>query len=308
MSSKFLPKHLLESFQIRLKAKELYNQFNSKIQAIYDVHEASSITYIVLDHFGVSKIDIALNEEVTFDFDQLNSIQEQLLQNIPVQYILNEAWFYDRKFEVSPDTLIPRSETEELCAEIVDQIHSNFPNKKDQHLTLLDIGTGSGCIPITLKLECPELEVFTVDTSLEALNVAKRNAQQLSAPIQFLHHDILSVEQLTQIHPSSSFQIIVSNPPYVRYSEQQQMLPNVLENEPHLALFVEDQDPLIFYRTICKLASDSPENEMVFFEINEAYGEEVSALLSQHGYLKTCIKKDLQGKDRIVYGSRFKQV
>jgi release factor glutamine methyltransferase len=221
--------------------------------------------------------------------DILNKKIERILKNEPIQYVLEEAWFYSRKFIVNPDVLIPRPETEELVSEIIRK-HS------DPEARILDIGTGSGCIAITLACEIQGAKVFALDNSKKALKVARTNAKNLGAGITFLEKDILKCQRLPE-----KYTIIVSNPPYVTEQEKQEMLPNVLEYEPHSALFVRDEDPLIFYRKILLLAKDSLLNHgCLYFEINEQFGHEIIGLAKSVNVSMVQIIKDIHGRDRIA--------
>ncbi|MDO5637248.1 MAG: peptide chain release factor N(5)-glutamine methyltransferase, partial [Myroides sp.] len=209
---------------------------------------------------------------------------------IPIQYIFEKAYFYGYEFKVSPATLIPRRETEEL----VEWVLSEMNRQPEKKWRILDIGTGTGCIPITIKKEFPLAEVFAMDISTEAMKIAKENAENLNASVTFIEQNILSTEQL------DSYDIIISNPPYVRNLEKAEIKKNVLAYEPHLALFVEDNDPLIFYRKIAQLAQKSlPENGLLFFEINQYLGEKMQQMVAE--YFKTIeLRKDLQGNDRMM--------
>jgi release factor glutamine methyltransferase len=213
----------------------------------------------------------------------------QLLEKKPIQYILGEAPFYGREFKVNASVLIPRNETEEL-------VHLIIKENKKLNLRILDIGTGSGCIPISLALEIPSSKTFALDISKEALEVAKDNAKKHEESIIFFQVDILNEDI-----PVKDLDIIVSNPPYVCESEKSLMHENVLNFEPHLALFVKDNDPLVFYKIIAKKAKSALKSSgKLYFEINEAFGEKVQYLLEEQGYREISIIQDLNNKDRIV--------
>jgi len=221
---------------------------------------------------------------------RLKDIALQLRKEIPVQYIFHKAYFYGYTFTVNSATLIPRKETEELVEWILETMHRQ-PEKKWK---VLDIGTGSGCIPITLKKEFPLAEISAIDISPKALSVAKENAQNLNAEIHFIQQNILETKAL------DTYEVIISNPPYVRHQEKAEMKNNVLRHEPHLALFVENTDPLIFYRKILQLAQKSlTKNGMLFFEINQYLGNEMTELATQY-FNQAMLKKDLQGNDRMM--------
>lgn len=219
----------------------------------------------------------------------LKSDFEKLKSGMPIQYILGHGPFYGRDFLVTKDTLIPRNETEEL-------VHLIIKENPKPKLRILDIGTGTGCIPITLALEMNSPEVFAIDISEKALEVASENAENLHAKVDFSKCDIL--KEMPQIE---DLDILVSNPPYIPLEEKGLMHPNVLDYEPDLALFVSDEDPLIFYRTIAEKGKSllKPFGK-IYFEINERFGNDVVKLLNSLGFQNTRILKDLNGKDRIV--------
>lgn len=269
-------------------AKELHQQIISKIKDIYGSQEAISISFLILDFFGITKNDVILNHK-TPSVD-IENIIKRLQNSEPIQYILNEAWFYERKFYVDENVLIPRPETEELC-----QLINSNTKPQTSNLKIIDIGTGSGCIPITLKLENPNFMVYALDISEKALKIAKKNAVDLGAEINFIKADILNDE--IDLTP---FDIVVSNPPYVLNSEKELMKKNVLDFEPHIALFVEDIDPLLFYKKIIELSSRDKVKHL-YFEINEKFGEEIKKLMVTNGFKNASIYRDLQNKNRVVY-------
>ena len=245
---------------------------------------------------NLKRVDVALNPnfEISEDVVQKwNAILAQLQQEKPIQYITGEAWFYGLQFEVNENTLIPRPETEELVEWIIESQKSKTQSQK---LEILDIGTGTGCIPISLKANLSQANVSAIDVSEQALEVAKRNATANKVEINFILTNILEVEDLNQ-----HFDIIVSNPPYVRNLEKQEIKKNVLNYEPHLALFVEDTDALLFYRKIAQLALEnlSP-NGLLFFEINQYLGKETVELLENLGFKNIELKKDIYGNNRMI--------
>lgn len=258
--------------------------------------EAETLAFIVVEYFsGYSKTDILIDKTFTTDpqfENQIKDIIRRLLEDEPVQYILGEAFFYDRPFEVNHATLIPRQETEELVHLILDDI------KNQQNLSILDIGTGTGCIPITIKLETSRSHTIeAIDISKHAIETAIKNASQLGADINFRILDILG-ESL-----QCGYDVIISNPPYVLESEKEQMKPNVLNYEPHHALFVLDENPLLFYKRITELASKNLNtNGKLYFEINEQFGNETVALLESFSFQSVVLHQDLNGKDRFVSG------
>ena len=258
--------------------------------------EADTLAFIIVEHFsGYSKTDILINKPFTtgpqFDY-QVKEIIRRLLTNEPIQYILDKAYFYDRPFEVNPSTLIPRQETEELVHLILDNI------KNQQNLSILDIGTGTGCIPITLRLETDSSHIIeALDISKHAIETAIKNASLLGAPINFKILDIL--EEILTV----KYDVIISNPPYVLDSEKELMKPKVLDYEPHHALFVLDENPLLFYKRITEIASRSLNpNGRLYFEINEQFGTETVALLESFSFKNVVLHQDLNGKDRFVSG------
>jgi len=276
------------------------------LSSIYDEQEIESFFYLLLESYqGKKRIDLALNPDMEMDALQLiqwESALSELLNQKPIQYIIGATEFYGLPFMVNENTLIPRPETEEL----VDWIVAESRNSATGSLKILDIGTGSGCIAISLAKNLPNAEVFALDVSEKALAVAKKNADTNKVKVNFIQADILKINDLVEI-PTSNFQlstnfdIIVSNPPYVRHLEKAEIKPNVLEYEPHLALFVEDSDALIFYRKIAKLAKENlAEKGKLFFEINQYLGKETLELLEKFGFNSTELKKDIYGNDRMT--------
>ncbi len=268
--------------------------FNEQLQHLYDADEIKSmLTIVAYEVLGLSRVDLVLKDNESLSeaqIVQLNNVLFQLQQEIPIQYIFEKAYFYGYEFKVSPATLIPRRETEEL----VEWVLSEMNRQPEKKWRVLDIGTGTGCIPISIKKEFPLAEIFAMDISTGALKIAKENAEKLNASVIFIEQNILSTTQL------DSYDIIISNPPYVRNLEKAEIKKNVLDYEPHLALFVEDNDPLIFYRKITQLAQKSlTENGLLFFEINQYLGEEMQQMVSE--YFKIIeLRKDLQGNDRMM--------
>lgn len=287
--------------------KELKQYFFGVLIEIHGKDEVESFFFILIEYLhNLKRIDLALNPNFEIseaDFQKWEVIISELKTEKPIQYITGEAWFYGLQFEVNEDTLIPRPETEELVEWI---ISSQQFNKSTSQLKILEIGTGSGCIPISLKKNIPNAEVFAIDISEKALEVAKKNAAENSVEVNFILKNILEVDILNQpitynLKPITSFDIIVSNPPYVRNLEKDEISKNVLDYEPHLALFVEDNDALLFYRKIAQLAKESlTENGQLFFEINQYLGKETIELLSQMDFVNIQLKKDIYGNDRMI--------
>ena len=273
-----------------------HQQLQIQLKTLYEEREAANITDWVMEHItGKKRIDRLIDKQLLLPEEQQNNllkITTELLTHRPVQYVLGEAWFAGMKFFVNESVLIPRPETEELVEWIEEVWSLEFGV-----WSLLDIGTGSGCIPIAVKKKLPGGSVSSIDVSVEALQVAKQNADTLGADIDFLVFDFLN-EALWDSLPV--FDVIVSNPPYIKQSEEKNMAKNVLDFEPLIALFVPDEDALLFYRKIAAFAkSHLTKQGMIFLEINEALGKDVVALFENDGYVVE-LKKDLQGRDRMV--------
>jgi release factor glutamine methyltransferase len=281
-------------------SKVLFQELMSQISLAETKEEIQSLVYLVIEHeFSISRTDILAEKKIDISAQQeitLKQIIKKINDHEPVQYILGEARFFGRKFKVNPSVLIPRPETEELVGVI-----KSYAAKQKRSLTILDIGTGSGCIPITLALEIKNMQVNSTDISKQALETAKQNAYELNAAVNFIYHDILN-EDL----PFDHIDIIVSNPPYITESEALTMDKNVLNHEPHLALFVPDKDPLIFHREIAEKATNvlTP-GGLIAVEINERFGRQVASLLSTHHYKDVEVIKDINGKDRIVKALKY---
>lgn len=273
---------------------EIKNLFLKKLDSLYPETEILSFFYLLLEHhFGTKKIDLALEPELMrkkWPEKRFLEALGQLLEERPIQYVVGHAEFAGLKFKVNENVLIPRPETEELVEWMLETIDRRQP------LRILDIGTGSGCMPITLSLQIPSAEIHAVDISEKALELARENAQRLGAEVRFFNLDILTVESLAE-----NYDVIVSNPPYVRLSEKNEMRGNVLKHEPDLALFVYDEDPLLFYRKIAALGKSAlTENGMLFFEINENLAEPVREALSNLSYQNIEVRKDIYGKNRMI--------
>jgi release factor glutamine methyltransferase len=290
--------------------KEYKTTFLHELSPLYDEMEIESFFYIILESFHNKKrIDLALNPEMEMDALQLlrwESTLAELKKEKPIQYILGETEFYGLPFLVNKNTLIPRPETEELVELIL--------NENIQHpasnIQLLDIGTGSGCIAVSLAKNLPNAQVSAIDVSEKALATAQKNAEINKVKVNFIQTDILKVDDLKNLpssnfHLPSQYNVIVSNPPYVRNLEKAEIKPNVLEYEPHLALFVEDNDALLFYRKIAELAKKSlTEKGKLYFEINQYLGKETVELLESLGFKDVVLKKDIYGNDRMIQCSR----
>lgn len=276
--------------------------FKSELLSIYDQHEIDSFFYIVLEKIhNLKRIDLALNPETIMDgaeLKQWKSIVSDLKTEKPIQYILGETEFYGLRFEVNENTLIPRPETEELVALIIKE--EGKGKKEKRKVEILDIGTGSGCIAISLAKNLPNADVFAIDVSDKALATAKINAEINDVKVTFWLKNILETEDLGQ-----QFDVIVSNPPYVRNLEKAEIKPNVLQYEPHLALFVEDDDALLFYRKIAQLAKKNLNAEgKLYFEINQYLGKETVQLLEDLGFDNVKLIQDIYGNDRMIAAIR----
>jgi release factor glutamine methyltransferase len=282
-----------------MKIKEYRNQFIQALTSMYGEGEAESFFYLILEEKQqLKRIDLALHPDLVFSEEEIvvwNSILEQLKLEIPIQYLLGKTSFYGLDFEVNENVLIPRPETEEL----VDWIVSNvLKNGRSKSIKILDIGTGSGCIAISLAKNLPNAEVFAIDVSEKALATAKKNAKLNEVEVTFIEQNILETLDLGQ-----EFDIIVSNPPYVRNLEKEEIKKNVLDNEPHLALFVEDNDALIFYRKIAELAQKNLSNSgELYFEINQYLGKEMIELLEKMDFKDVELRKDIYGNNRMMLG------
>lgn len=272
-----------------------YRELWRTLEPLYGNGEARAVTDYVLDVcFGLSKADImcgAVEEMTAEKTAELNKIFGRLTEGEPVQYVLGRAEFSGRWFNVRPGVLIPRPETEELCAWITaDSKAADCPK-------VLDIGTGSGCIAITLQLNMPESKVTAWDISADALDVARENAQRFGANVNFVKQDALNAK------PEGEWDVIVSNPPYICEKEKKDMAVNVLEHEPHTALFVPDADPLLFYRAITRLAVQTlNKGGRLYFEINPIYADDTCHMMRAEGMTAVELRSDMYGKQRMAKG------
>lgn len=278
-------------------SKVLFRELITAISTGEQKDEIESVVYLFIEKvLGLSKSDIITERAVELDAAQkekINDFIRRANRYEPIQYILGEGEFFGRTFQVKRHVLIPRPETEELVKEVIK--HSN---QKKKGLRILDIGTGSGCIPITLKLEIPNAEVFATDVSEEALSTARQNALLHKTEVNFFHHNILEKEI-----PVERIDIIVSNPPYIAEQEKEMMNKNVLDFEPHLALFVPDTDPLLYYKAIVgKSKKVLTQGGLIALEINERKGSDISNLFIKSGFGSVEVIKDIFGKERIVKG------
>jgi len=280
--------------------------FNKTLKKLYPTSEIDTFLFLLLEEYlNFKRIDVVLksNFEISSeDLTLLKSSTKLLEQEVPIQYILGKTEFYGFPFILNEHVLIPRPETEELVTSVLNKISKLeplHPFEKEKKLKILDIGTGSGCIPISLKRSLPFAEITAIDIANEALIIAQKNASLNKVNINFIQQNILKTTGLDDI-----YDIIISNPPYVRVSEKIEIKNNVLKNEPHLALFVEDNNPLIFYSKIAELAkSHLTKNGTLFFEINQYLGKETVELIKLKGFNKIQLKKDIFGHDRIIIAS-----
>lgn len=301
-----------------------YNQLWKRLTAIYNEREAQAIVRTVLDAlFGMSLTDICLGKVTQLSADdttRLEKIMQRLEKSEPVQYVLGAEWFAGRLFDVAPGVLIPRPETEDLVKWACDEAKEKEKednskeergkeekevSKKEEvpHPSILDIGTGSGCIAITVALALPQARVTAWDISTDALAIAAGNAHRLGASVRFEHQDALSAPD-----DEERWDVIVSNPPYICDRERADMSDNVLSYEPELALFVPDSDPLLFYRAIARYASKALKpGGRLLFETNTAYAHEVAQTMANEGFTAIEVRNDCFGKPRMVKGAFIRE-
>ena len=278
-----------------MKIGELNEHFALELEQLYDRDEAKALFALAAEHvFNLPILKLRMMDDLDTDFihlQKLLSILNDLMIGKPIQHILEQAYFYGSVFKVNQHVLIPRPETEEL----VDWIISDCKLTPKKELSLLDIGTGSGCIPISLKKHLPKSEISTLDISSEAIEIAKENAETIGVQIQFINADI------NEYQTEDKFDVIVSNPPYIRDLEKKEMHSNVLSHEPHLALFVSDENPLIFYQVIADFArTNLKKGGLLYFEINEHLGKEMVQMLTDKRFENIELRQDMQGKNRMI--------
>jgi len=280
---------------VNVESKKLFNQLVNALAIDDSKDEKQSIVYWLMQHkLGLSRADIVANKSVEAGDDLFVEIVRRLNNDEPLQYILEESEFYGRKFLITPDVLIPRPETELLVREVAGLFKSYSTT------SIVDIGTGSGCIAITLALELPRARVEATDVSPNALVIAIKNASRLGATIATRIHNIL-----TEPLNLNNLDAVVSNPPYVLNSERPTMQKRVVEFEPDMALFVSDSDPLQFHKVISDKAAHSLRTEgLLALEINERLGRESAAVLTERGFNDVAVIKDLDHKDRFVIGRK----
>ncbi|SEN96872.1 release factor glutamine methyltransferase [bacterium A37T11] len=286
--------------QMNQSIRHFESLYTEQLKDNYDPAEARSLVrHILSDLMGNDESDYLSKKDkplTDYIIHRLNEVLTELKKGIPVQYILGNAWFMGHLFQVNKAVLIPRPETEELTDQIIQDYRANA-----QDLHILDIGTGSGCIAIALQKQLPGSVVYALDISTTALEVARQNAQNLSAAVQFLQADILDPNSLPSTMPL--FDVIVSNPPYITPSEQLGMEAHVKEQEPSLALFVPENDPLLFYRQIAHYSRQQLKpGGRIYVEINRRFGQETASLFRSMGFSEVSVYTDMQGAERIVKG------
>lgn len=282
-----------------MTVQQATRQLQAHLAQLYDEREAANITSLVMENItGWKRIDRVLHKQqalLPVQLDVLKIYTDQLLQHRPVQYVLGETWFYGMKFFVQEQVLIPRPETEELIEWVIRDIREA---KKKPEATIIDIGTGSGCIAVALKKELPGTHVYACDVSEGALEVAGKNAGLNGVQINFLQTDFLQPEQRNNLPVAD---VLISNPPYIPLGDKAAMQPHVLQYEPHLALFVADSDPLIFYKEMTSFVKTHlRQTGTLYVEVHEEMAGAVTALFRSAGFNRVEIKKDLQGKDRMI--------
>jgi release factor glutamine methyltransferase len=294
--------------------KDVFDAFKSGLSNLYDLNEVESITMLSINEItGLSKAKIKAFPEIELTDGQsqkLTGILSQLKTGKPIQYILGKTEFYGLPFNVNPSVLIPRPETEELVEWILssttsEQLIVDFD--RNTSFGIIDIGTGSGCIAISLKKNLPDVPVYGIDISNDAIQTAAQNGSNNGVFVGWGKADILNLDKpsfFTLGLGIGRFSLVVSNPPYVTLHDKLQMHTNVTDFEPHTALFVPENDPLIFYKAIADFAINNLEpNGLLFFEINESYGEQIVDLLKDKGFINIELRKDMSGKDRMVKAS-----
>jgi len=286
--------------------KEIKDIYHLELDPLYGKDEVASFFFMLIEHhlklerfILAMQPNIVVSKEVeTLLFASLSRLKLQE----PIQHIIGKAHFMELDFTVNKQVLIPRPETEELVRWMLEE-----PKIQNSKFKILDIGTGSGCIAISLAKNIPEAEVFGLDISKKALEVAKKNAVLNSVEVTFLHKDIFEYDAMQQL--KLDFDVIVSNPPYVRALEKNEMHTNVLEHEPEMALFVTDENPLVFYKKITEFAAENlNERGVLYFEINQYLGKETEQLLHNHNFSEIELRKDMFGNDRMLRGVKKNKI
>lgn len=289
-----------KSDKVEVSVQIAYSGCIQKLRTVYDMEEARAMTDRLFDHiFHLSPTQRVLSAESIAGSNEIKQLAEavhKLINNEPLQYVLGTAYFMNLIFDVNPSVLIPRHETEELVQHIINSVNEE---KAGKEIKILDIGTGSGCIAIALKHLLPEARVTAIDVSQDALIMAETNARKNDAEIEFIHSDIMDSTQWNLFPP---FDIIVSNPPYVTVKEKSLMHSNVIDYEPHLALFVPNEDPLRFYKAITRFSVIKLKHKgQLWFEINEAFGKDVLTLFEDEIFHEKELLRDINGRDRITF-------
>lgn len=280
-----------------MKLKEIQHIFHKELDAIYDENEVNSFFLLLTEaYYNISRLQMAMDPNIALeDSGKMVSALKALKKEVPIQYIIGKTVFFGLPFKVNEHVLIPRPETEELVDWIV--------KKNTVAPTILDVGTGSGCIAVALAKNIPGANVFALDISKEALKVAKQNADLNMVDINFIEADILRPRTWSDNFKYQRFDIIVSNPPYVREQEKPKMKSNILDYEPHLALFVSDENPLRFYKAITDFSTIYLNHGgRLFFEINEYLGNDMIQLLKEHNFVNIELKQDIFKRDRMIKG------
>ncbi len=285
-----------------MKLKSVALRFSEDLSHIYDESEAEALFYIALQYvMGLNRPAYLLKKDTEIDHNIVNSFElilDRLAKQEPIQYILGETYFYGLYFKVDSSVLIPRPETEELVDWVLTVCDTNQKLEgTTDNFNVLDVGTGSGCIAITLKKNKPDFHVTAIDIAQDSLAMAEINAELNRVEVDFVQDDILNPIAINQ----HVFDVIVSNPPYITYHEKEDMHKNVLAHEPHRALFVSNEKPLVFYEAIADFALQNlRKGGYLFFEINEFLGKETVQLLKDKGFIHIELRKDIQGKDRMM--------
>jgi release factor glutamine methyltransferase len=302
-----------------MKMADAERYISGRLQEVYEESEAKNIADLLIEHItSLSKNERLSRNEYEITPEQELAFRDdiqRLLKHEPIQYLMNKSWFYGLELFVDPSVLIPRPETEELVEWVINDIKASGLDvftrdmagaDKTNLLKILDVGTGSGCIALALKKAMPKAEIWGCDMSEEALNVARRNGSALDIRVDFQGLNFLDPEQQRQL---PTVNILVSNPPYIPIKDKQLMDRNVVEHEPHMALFVPNDDPLVFYRALAKFGMHRLyENGSIYMEIHEDLGNQVTDLFKEQGYFSVVVKKDMQGKNRMVKVKKTIQV
>ncbi|MDO5981197.1 peptide chain release factor N(5)-glutamine methyltransferase [Flavivirga spongiicola] len=288
-----------------MRLKGVQDVFHKELGAIYEKEEIDSFFYVLIEaYYTVTRMQLALRPDYKVaNYDVILNALRLLKKEQPIQYILGDMEFYGLPFKVNNDVLIPRPETEELVEWVIKQVDNK--QQTANNYTILDIGTGSGCIAVSLAKSLPKVKVYALDVSKEALKIAEQNAELNNVAIEFIEANILDTETFNSDFKNLKFDIIVSNPPYVREQEKEFMKPNVINNEPHLALFVKDEKPLQFYEAITQFALGNLKDKgLLFFEINEYLGNDMIQLLKKNNFNNIKLKQDIFKKDRMIKGEK----